>query len=407
MTASRVPSPYEHRLSEAARGMRFSAIRRMSAIIERPGVISFAPGQPSPETFPVAAFQDMVREIIARDSAAAFQYILTRGVGALVSAVGEYARAKGMAATAAETILTEGSQQGLDLVTRVLVDPGDVVLVELPSYIGATAAFRAAQARMVGVRLDDDGLDLDDLRRRHREALAAGRGVKFLYVVPSFQNPSGISHSLEKRRRLLALAGELDLLILEDDPYGDLYFEDEPLPTLKSLDRDGRVVYLSSFSKILAPGLRTAFILGPEDLLAKVEIAKQSGNLCGSGLDQRIILACLQRGLIEEQKARIRPYYRTKRDAMLAALEAEMPRGVRWTRPGGGIFVWVTLPEGMDAEALIEPAVAQGVAYVPGGPFFVDGTGANTMRLTFAKETVEDIGLGVRRLAKVITAALG
>jgi 2-aminoadipate transaminase len=385
--------------------MRFSAIRRMSALIERPGVISFAPGQPSPETFPVEAFQEVAREIIARDSANAFQYILTRGVAALVAAVGEYARAKGMPVTAAETILTEGSQQGLDLVTRILVDPGDVVLVELPSYIGATAAFRASQARMVGVRLEDDGLDLEDLRRRHREAVAAGHAVKFLYVVPSFQNPSGISHSLEKRRGLLAVAEELDLLIVEDDPYGDLYFEAEPLPTLKSLDHEGRVVYLSSFSKILAPGLRTAVVLGPEDLVAKVEIAKQSANLCGSGLDQRIILACLERGLIERQKARIRPYYRSKRDAMLAALQGEMPRGTSWTRPSGGLFVWATLPERLDAEALIEPAVEAGVAYVPGSPFFVDGTGARTMRLTFAKESAEKIAEGVRRLARVVAAA--
>jgi 2-aminoadipate transaminase len=394
----------ESRFSAGARGMRFSAIRRMSALIERPGVISFAPGQPSPETFPVEAFQEIVREIIARDSAAAFQYILTRGVGALVDAVREYARAKGMDATAAETLLTEGSQQGLDLVTRVLVDPGDVVLVELPSYIGAIAAFRAAQARMVGVRLEDDGLDLDDLRRRHRQEVDAGHAVKFLYVVPSFQNPSGISHSLEKRRGLLAAAAELDLLVVEDDPYGDLYFEAEPLPTLESLDGGGRVVYMSSFSKILAPGLRTAFLLGPEDLLAKVEIAKQSANLCGSGLDQRIILACLQRGLIEEQKARIRPYYRAKRDAMLAALQAEMPSGTTWTRPEGGLFVWLTLPEGLDAEALVEVAVEAGVAYVPGAPFFVDDTGARTMRLTFAKETAETITEGVRRLGGVVKA---
>jgi len=398
---------FDRYFSASARGMRFSAIRRMSALIERPGIISFAPGQPSPETFPVAAFQEVVREIIARDSAAAFQYILTRGVGALIAAVGEYVRAKGMAATPAETILTEGSQQGLDLLSRVLLDPGDVVLVELPSYIGATAAFRAAQARMVGVRLDDDGLDLGDLRRRHGEAVAAGHAVKFLYVVPSFQNPSGISHSLEKRMGLLAVAGELDLLIVEDDPYGDLYFEAEPLPPLKSMDRDGRVLYLSSFSKILAPGLRTAFLLGPEELLAKVEIAKQSANLCGSGLDQRIILACLQRGLIEEQKARIRPYYRSKRDAMLRGLEAEMPDGVTWTRPGGGLFVWVTLPAGMDSEALIEAAVEEGVAYVPGAPFFVDGAGANTMRLTFAKESAENIAEGVRRLARVVKADRG
>ena len=391
---------FDRYFSQSARGMRFSAIRRMSALIERPGIISFAPGQPSPETFPVEAFQEVVREIIARESASAFQYILTRGVGALVKAVGEYAAAKGMPATAAETILTEGSQQGLDLVSRVLIDPGDVVLVELPSYIGATAAFRAAQARMVGVRLDHNGLDLGDLRRRHREARDAGQAVKFLYVVPSFQNPSGISHSLASRRALLEVARELDLLVVEDDPYGDLYFEAAPLPTLRSLD--GAVVYLSSFSKVLAPGLRTAFILGPEELLAKIEIAKQSANLCGSGLDQRILLGCLRSGLIEEQKARIRPYYRAKRDVMLGALAREMPRGVTWTRPEGGLFVWLSLPEGVDAEALLEAAVAEGVAYVTGAPFFVDGGGENTMRLTFAREDAANIQEGVRRLARVV-----
>jgi 2-aminoadipate transaminase len=396
---------HDARFSTAARGMRFSAIRRMSALIERPGIISFAPGQPSPDTFPVAAFREIVDAIVARESAGAFQYILTRGFAPLIAAVGEYARAKGMAAAPEEILLTEGSQQGLDLVTRVLVDPGDVVLVELPSYIGATSAFRASQAEMVGVRLDEDGLDLDDLRARHRATLREGRRVKFLYVVPSFQNPSGISHTLARRRALLEAARELDLLVVEDDPYGDLYFEAQPLPTLRSLDPDGRVLYLSSFSKILAPGLRTAFLLGPAEILAKVEIAKQSANLCGSGLDQRIVLACLERGLIEEQKARIRPYYRDKRDAMLRALEAEMPPGTRWTRPQGGLFVWLTLPEGGDAERLLEAAVAEGVAYVAGAPFFVDGSGARTMRLTFAKESAANIEEGVRRLGRAVREA--
>jgi 2-aminoadipate transaminase len=382
--------------------MRFSAIRRMSALIERPGIISFAPGQPSPETFPTAAFREIVDEVVAKESAGAFQYILTRGYAPLIEEVRAYARGKGMKAAPPETLLTEGSQQGLDLVTRVLVDPGDVVLVELPSYVGATAAFRAAQARMVGVRLDEGGIDLDDLRRRHAEALAEGRMVKFLYVVPNYQNPSGISHSEGRREGLMTLADELDLLVVEDDPYGDVYFDEPPPPTLKSRDTSGRVVYLSSFSKILAPGLRTAFVLGPEEVLAKVEIAKQSANLCGSGLDQRIILACLRRGLIEEQKARIRPYYRAKRDAMLAALEAEMPAGVHWTRPGGGLFVWLTLHESRDAEAMLEAAVAEGVAYVSGRPFFVDDSGDNTMRLTFAKESAENIREGVRRLGRVV-----
>ena len=385
--------------------MRFSAIRRMSALIERPGIISFAPGQPSPETFPVAAFQEIIADVVARESAGAFQYILTRGLATLIAAVQEYAAAKGMPTTVAEILMTEGSQQGLDLVARVLLDPGDVVLVERPSYIGATSAFRASRARMVGVRLDEDGLDLEDLRRRHAECVAAGQAPKFLYVIPSFQNPSGISHALDRRRGLLDAARDLDLLVIEDDPYGDLYFEASPVATLRSMDPE-RVLYLSSFSKILAPGLRTAFLIGPEEILAKVEIAKQSANLCGSGLDQRVILACLKRGLIEEQKARIRPYYRAKRDAMLDALSSEMPPGVRWTRPAGGLFVWLTLPEGMDAEVLLEAAVAEGVAYVAGGPFHVDGGGANTMRLTFAKEDAPTITEGVRRLGKVVRAAV-
>ena len=386
--------------------MRFSAIRRMSAVIERPGIISFAPGQPSPETFPVQAFRSIMAAVVDREGPATFQYILTRGWGPLIEAVREYAAAKGMPAAGTELLLTEGSQQALDLVSRVLLDPGDVVLVELPSYIGATSAFRAARARMVGVRLTEEGLDLEDLRRRHAEETAAGRRVKFLYVIPSFQNPSGISHTTENRRALVEAAAELDVPIVEDDPYGDLYFEDAPRPTLRSLDGSGRVIYLSSFSKILAPGLRTAFILGPAALLAKVEIAKQAANLCGSGLDQRIILECLRGGLIEEQKARIRPYYRGKRDAMLQALAAEMPAGASWTRPGGGLFVWLSLPAGMDAEGLLEASVAEGVAYVAGAPFHVDDSGANTMRLTFAREDVPAIREGIARLARVVRRAL-
>jgi 2-aminoadipate transaminase len=397
---------WEERFSSAARGMRFSAIRRMSALIEKPGIISFAPGQPSPDTFPVEAFRSIIEEIIAREGPASFQYVLTRGIAPLLAAVRDYSAAKGMTAGANEVLVTEGSQQGLDLVARVLIDPGDVVLVERPSYIGATSAFRAAQARMVGVNLGPEGLDLDHLRAQHRAEIAAGRRVKFLYVIPSFQNPSGISHSLDSRRALLEVARELDLLVVEDDPYGDLYFEAEPLPTLRSMARGAEVVYLSSFSKILAPGLRTAFVLGPDELLAKIEIAKQSANLCGSSLDQRIILACLKGGLIEEQKTRIRPYYRAKRDVMLEALKEEMPPGVTWTRPLGGLFVWLSLPVGMDAESLLEAAVAEGVAYVTGAPFHEGGGGENTMRLTFAKEGAPNIAEGVKRLARVVRARI-
>jgi 2-aminoadipate transaminase len=259
---------------------------------------------------------------------------------------------------------------------------------------------------MEGVRLTEQGLDLDHLRWRHHQVTTAGGTVKFLYVIPTFQNPSGITHDARSRAALLDLAHELDLLIVEDDPYSDLYFEQAPPSTLRSMDTDGRVVYLSSFSKILAPGLRTAFLLGPEELLAKVEVAKQSANLCGSGLDQRLVLACLRRGLVEEQKARIRPYYRAKCQTMLESLAAEMPEGTHWTRPTGGLFVWLTLPAGLNAEELLPAAVDEGVAYVAGSPFFVDGGGAGTMRLTFAKETPENIVEGVRRLARAAAGRL-
>ena len=396
----------EHLFSASARNMRFSAIRRMSALIERPGIISFAPGQPSPDTFPVEEFRAIVEQVIARDGASAFQYILTRGTRPALQAVGQYAAAKGMPSRPSELILTEGSQQALDLVTRVLVDPRDTVLVELPSYVGATAAFRAAQAEMRAVNLEPDGLDLDHLRRQHHAVTSGGGRVKFLYVVPNFQNPAGLSHSLESRQGLLEVARELDLLIVEDDPYGDLYFDATPLPTLKSMDEDGRVVYLSSYSKILAPAFRTAFVIGPEALVEKIEIAKQAANLCGSGLDQRIITACLEQGLIERQKERIRPYYRSKRDVMLKALADRMPEGVSWTHPGGGLFVWLTLPAGEDAERLLDAAVEEGVAYVAGAAFCVDGSGANTMRLTFAREDEPTIREGVDRLARVVRRAL-
>jgi 2-aminoadipate transaminase len=399
-------TPHHTRFSAAARGMRFSAIRRLSALIERPGVISFAPGQPSPETFPVAELRALADSVIAAESAQAFQYILTRGLAPLLEEVGRYAEGKGIRSALGQRILTEGSQQGLDLVSRVLLDPGDVVLVELPSYIGATSAFRASRARLEGIRLGEDGPDLDHLRWQHHEVTSAGGVVKFLYVTPNFQNPSGITHDEHSRTALLEVARELDLLVVEDDPYGDLYFEAAPPPTLKSIDGDGGVLYLSSFSKILAPGLRTAFLIAPEEVVAKLEIAKQSANLCGSGVDQRLVLGCLRGGLIEGQKARIRPYYRDKCRVMLDALQAEMPEGTHWTRPTGGLFVWLTLPGGLDAEELLESALDEGVAYVPGAPFFVDGTGSGTMRLTFAKESPERIVEGVRRLARAVRGRL-
>ena len=385
--------------------MRFSAIRKLHALVQRPGIISFAPGQPDASTFPVDRFRQLADEIIDRERGGVFQYIGTRGLAPLIASVITYVAEKGIVATAGQTLVTEGSQQGIDLVARVLVDPGDAVLVELPSYVGAIAAFRASRARLVGVRLDADGIDLDHLRRQHAALVGAGVRVKLLYAMPSFQNPAGVSYTVERRRALLDLARELDLVIVEDDPYGDLYFDAAPHPPLKAFDTEHRVIYLSSFSKILAPGLRTAFVIGDDALLAKIEIAKQSANLCGSALEQRIVLQCLDAGLIAEQKARLRPFYRGKRDVLLARLAAEMPAGVTWTRPTGGLFVWVTLPDGLDADAMLAAAVDGGVAYVPGAPFFVEDILHNTLRLTFAAADETKLAEGVGRLARVIAAA--
>ncbi len=398
----------ESLFSASAREMRPSAIRRMHALVQqRPGIISLAPGQPNLETFPAAAFCELADEVIRKHGASTFQYIVTRGLPALGEAIGSYLARKQIRTTAPELLVTEGSQQGLDLVSRVLLDPGDAVLVELPSYVGAISAFRAARARMVGVRIDQEGVELDHLRYQHATLRAAGTRVKFMYVIPNFQNPSGMSHSLERRRGLLALAEELDLLLVEDDPYGELYFEATPRPTLKSLDTTHRVVYLSSFSKILAPGLRAAFIAGPPELLAKIEIAKQAANLCGSGLDQRIVLRCLVTGIVEQQQHLVRSYYRPKRDALVQALTEHMPAGASWATPEGGMFVWVTLPAHVDAEAMLPAAIESGVAYVTGAPFFVEQPLANTLRLTFASENEAILREGARRLGVATTAAIG
>ncbi len=391
----------EDLFSAGARAMRPSAIRRMHALVQRPGIISLAPGQPNLETFPAEKFREISNEVIAKHGAATFQYGLTRGLPPLVEAVAAYVAQKQIRATASEVLLTEGSQQGIDLVTRIFVDPGEAVLVELPSYVGAISVFRAARANMVGVQLDRDGIDLEDLRRRHAELRAAGTPVKFLYVIPTFQNPSGTSYTLERRRALLALADELDLLIVEDDPYGDLYFDGEPPPTLKSLDSSGRVLYLSSFSKILAPGLRVAFIVGHADVLAKIEIAKQAVNLCGSGLEQRIVLRCLETGLIDEQKRMVRAYYEPKRDALVEAL-TEHVTTASWVRPEGGMFVWITLPDHLDAEVLLPNAIEHGVAYVTGAPFYVEAARVNTLRVTFASEPEATLREGAKRLGAVV-----
>jgi 2-aminoadipate transaminase len=402
---------HEQFLSRAASQMAESAIRKMGAVLASGrDIVSFAPGYPAPETFPWEEFGQISAELFASRDGAVLQYGPTRGYRPLVDAIAAIMRHRGVASATEDLLVTTGSQQGLDLVARVLIDPGDVVLVELPSYVGALTAFRNAQATMIGVPQEADGIDLAALDATWERLRTEGRRVKFVYVVPNFQNPTGLLIGLDKRRRLLEWAERRDMLILEDDPYRELYFEDSAseaeVRPIKADDRAGRVIYLSSFSKTLAPGYRVAWIAAPPALAAKFEMAKQAEDLLTGSLDQRIIYEACRRGVLDRQLPRLRQHYAQKRDVMQQALERELGSIVSWPKPKGGFFLWVTLPPGIDAAVLLERAITEGVIYVTGDAFHVNGEGQNTLRLSFSAPTHERIEAGVRRLAVSLRAEL-
>jgi 2-aminoadipate transaminase len=307
-------------------------------------------------------------------------------------------------------LVTTGSQQGLDLVARVLLDPHDVILVELPSYTGAISAFRNVQAELVGVHQEVDGVDLAALDDTHQRLQREGRRARILYVVPNFQNPTGLLISLKKRAALLEWAERRDVLIVEDDPYRDLYFEDSAsaadVRPIRADDVSGRVVYLSSFSKTLAPGFRVAWIDAAPPLAAKFEIAKQAADLCTGALDQRVIYEACRRGILDRQAPMLRAHYQQKRDVMAAALRREFASDLSWPDPRGGFFLWAALPHGLDADQMVPRAVENGVIYVSGDAFFVNGSGREFIRLSFSAPSPERIEEGVRRLARTVREEL-
>lgn len=396
-------------LSSAAEHMRESAIRRMGAVLAAgQDLISFAPGYPDPATFPWAEFGDMAAELLGNRQAGVLQYGPTRGYRPLLDTIVSIMANRGVAARLDDLLVTTGSQQGLDLVARVLVDPGDVILVELPTYVGAISAFGNLQADLIGVPQDADGIDLDALDAACLRVRAEGRRVKFLYVVPNFQNPTGLLIGLDKRQRLLEWAERRDVLIVEDDPYRELYFEDSATEAevrpLKADDRQGRVIYLSSFSKTLAPGFRVAWIAAPAALAAKFEMAKQSEDLLTGSLDQHLVYEACRRGVLDRQLPMLRAHYAHKRDVMERALRRELGEMVSWPKPAGGFFLWLTLPAGIDADRMIPRAVAHGVIYVAGEAFYVNGRGQNTLRLSFSAPTPDQIEAGVARLAVTLRA---
>jgi 2-aminoadipate transaminase len=398
---------YDSFLSRSAEQMQESAIRRMGTVLAQSReIISFAPGYPAPDTFPWEAFAEISRELLSGTDGSVLQYGPTRGYRPLVEAIAGIMNTRGVSTAAPNLLVTTGSQQGLDLVARVLLDPGDVVLVELPTYTGAITAFRNVQASMVGVSQEADGIDLAALDDTWQRLVREGRRVRVLYVVPNFQNPTGLLIGLDKRRRLLEWADRRNVLILEDDPYRELYFPDSATEAdvrpLRADDGAGRVVYLSSFSKTLAPGYRVAWIDAPEPLAAKFELAKQAADLCSGAMDQRMIYEACRRGLLERQLPILRSYYQAKRDVMVEALREQFGGKVTWPAPRGGFFLWATLPEGIDADAMIERSVQHGVIYVAGAAFFVSEQGQNIIRLSFSAPSHEKIREGVKRLAAAV-----
>lgn len=397
--------------SKAASCLKYSPIRKMAKMSQDPEVISFAAGAPSADTFPAEAIRCATDHILQNEPQSALQYGLTLGYPGLIEVVVEISRIRQIQSVSPRQVaITNGSQQALDLVGRLFIEPGDVVLVELPSYIGALAAFRNLQAELVGVRQDSTGIDLEHLQAMIHQLTRSGRRIKLIYVIPNFQNPSGITLSLEKRKALVDLARNYRLLIVEDDPYGELFYDpkfaDQLLP-LKAFDEEGVVLYLSTFSKILSPGLRAGWMVAPERVIEQIDMVKQATDLCGSMLDQRIVTECWRNGVVQGQLPHIREFYQKRCQVMVSSLQTSMPRGVHWMIPAGGFFLWVTLPDSLDSEKLLQVAFdEQKVIFVIGSPFFVNGEGHNTLRLAFSKENEDNIRAGILKLSKVFRAHL-
>jgi len=396
MTMS-TPSSNPWQLARRAERMNPSVIREILKITERPGIISLAGGLPSPDSFPIEAMREAAAHVLNDAPREALQYAASEGYAPLREWVAEHVAAKGMTVDPAQVLITTGSQQGLDLVGKVLIDAGSRVAVEAPTYLGALQAFAPYEPEVVTVACDEQG--------PLPETLVAARGARFLYVLPNFQNPSGRCMNEARRASLVQAARSIGLPIVEDNPYGDLWFDAEPPAPLASRWADG-TVYLGSFSKVLAPGLRLGYVIAPKVLCPKLLQAKQAADLHTPGFNQRVVHQVIRDGFLDDHVPTIRARYKAQRDAMRAALEAHMPPGCRWTVPSGGMFFWVELPEGLDAVALLPKAVERGMAYVPGGAFFASDPKENTLRLSFVTVSPAEIERGVALLAQTLTEAL-
>lgn len=382
--------------------MEASAIREILKLVQNPEVISLAGGMPDPTTFPTEELNEVVKQILAKNSACALQYSSTEGLTELREFILNWLDEAKEKAGLDNIMITSGSQQGLDLVSKVLLNPGDTLIVELPSYLAALNAFRSYGGEMAGIPMDDEGMQIDILEETLTKLKNDRKKVKFIYTISNFQNPAGVTMSLARRKKILEVAKKYEVFILEDNPYDKLRFEGEPIPSIYSLDNEGYVISLGTFSKILCPGLRLAWILGNKEIIEKLVIMKQATDLCTTVLNQLIAYEyCCQNDIDKNIESNVE-IYRRKRNAMLEALDKYFPVEVTWTKPQGGFFVFATLPEYIDTGEMFKEAIEENVAYVPGGPFFADGKGQNTMRLSFCFPSVEDIDEGIKRLGKII-----
>jgi len=399
-------SSIDNFLSRSAKGMKRSAIREILKLLQKPGMISFAGGLPSPETFPVEELKAIAVEVLEKDGQAALQYSTTEGDPLLRKLLAERHTRQGLNLTAENIIITTGSQQALDLIGRIFIDQDDHVLCGLPSYLGGINAFQTYGARMKGIPLDDQGMIPAELEKSVLTLKSLGRKVKFIYIIPDFQNPAGITVPESRRIEIIEIAEKYDLLIVEDSPYREIRFEGEAQPMMYSLDRYGRVITLCTFSKIFAPGFRVGWIIANPLVLDRIVMAKQTADLCTSAFMQKILAGYIQKGLLEKNLPATIALYRERRDHMLSCLKKHMPDGVKWTEPHGGLFLFVTLPRGLDAGEILRKAIENNVAFVDGATFFCNDSGHNTMRINFSYSTHEEIDRGIERLSSVISSEI-
>lgn len=386
-------------------GLKTSPVRALFAVANRPEVVSLAGGMPNIADLPLDVVGDAIRDLIGTRGTQAMQYGSGQGEPEIRERICEVMSVEGIDADPDDVTVTCGSQQALDLVTRVFCDPGDVVMAESPSYVGALNTFASYQAEVIHVGMDEQGIDPESLREKVSGARRAGKKVKFLYTIPNHSNPSGISQSEQRRRELVEEARRLDLLVIEDNPYGLLNLDGEPLPTLRSMSPDN-VVYLGSFSKTFAPGFRIGWALAPRFVRERLVLAQESATLCPPVFSQFAVATYLANWDWRGQVRSFIDMYRERRDAMLSALAEHMPEGTTWTRPSGGFFVWLTMPGGLDSAAMLPRAVTELVAYTPGTAFYADGRGQENIRLSYCYPTPERIEVGVDRLAGVIRREL-